>query len=205
MSDNPLQQGEWLVQRIGKVTASNAYKLMDRTQKGLPTAKRQEYLMDIVTQRLTGQQTPVFVNAAMQWGIDQEGFARAEYEKRTGQIVDLCGFIQHPTLLAGASPDGYVGLDGLVEFKCPQSTTHLDYILNGPPAQYIAQMQFQMWITGMRWCDFVSYDPRLPANICLYRHCVERDSMYIDRLASEVETFLAEVEKTIANITEKAK
>ena len=125
--------------------------------------------MEIVTQRLTDQQTPTFVNAAMQWGIDQEGFARDAYEARTGNRVQLVGFIPHPTLeYVGASPDGLVGMDGAVEFKCPNSTTHLEYIKGGMPDNYIAQVQFQMWCCGTQWTDLVSYDPRLPGHLSMY-------------------------------------
>lgn len=205
MSDNPHQQGEWLVERIGKVTASRAKHVMDYTAKGASTQKRLDYLMEIVTQRLTGQQTPTYVNAAMQWGIDKEGFARQAYQDRTGNTVDLVGFIQHPTMLCGASPDGLIGIDGGVEFKCPSSVNHASAILNGMPQEHIPQIQMQMWIAGLQWIDFVSYDPRFPVAQSLYVERIVRNEEYITKLEAEVVKFLAEVEKTIDTLKERCK
>lgn len=205
MSDNPHQQGEWLVERIGKVTASRAKHVMDYTAKGASTQKRLDYLMEIVTQRLTGQQTPTYVNAAMQWGIDKEGFARQAYQDRTGNTVDLVGFIQHPTMLCGASPDGLIGIDGGVEFKCPSSVNHANAILNGMPQEHTPQIQMQMWIAGLQWIDFVSYDPRFPVAQSLYIQRILRNEEYITKLEVEVVKFLAEVEKTIDTLKERCK
>ena len=205
MSDNPHQQGEWLVQRIGNVTASNAWKVLDRTAKGSPTAKRKEYLIDIVTQRLTGQQTPTFVNSAMQWGIDQEGFARDAYVAKTGYAVDLVGFVKHPTLAAGASPDGLVGMEGAVEFKCPSSTRHAETLITGMPADHLPQIHMQMWICGLQWVDFCSYDPRFPREYSLYVQRVMRDETYLNLLQAEVIVFLSEVDETIKKLKESCK
>jgi hypothetical protein len=206
MSDNPNQQGEWLVQRIGKVTASRVKAVVARTTKKEYTAARREYLIEIVTQRLTGLQTPTFVNSAMQWGIDQEGPARFAYIEHTGNDVELVGFIQHPTLMAGASPDALVGLEeGGVEFKCPSSVRHAETILNGMPADHIPQIQMQMWICNLKWVDFVSWDPRFPKQQALYIQRIQRDDKYIESLEAEVRTFLAEVEQTIETLKEKCK
>ena len=205
MSDNPNQQGEWLVQRIGKVTASRAKHVIDYTAKGASTQKRLDYLYEIVTQRLTGQQTPTYVNAAMQWGIDQEGFARQAYVAKTGYTVDLVGFIQHPRLMCGASPDGLIGMDGGVEFKCPSSVNHASTILNGMPDDHMPQIQMQMWMAGLQWVDFVSYDPRFPVEQSMYIERVFRDEKYINDLEAEVVKFLNEVETAIETLKEKCK
>jgi hypothetical protein len=205
MSDNPNQQGEWLVQRIGKVTASRAKDVIAKTAKGAPTAARKDYLMEVVTQRMTGLQSPTFVNAAMKWGIDQEGFAREAYVARTGNVVDLVGFIQHPELLAGASPDALVGFDGGVEFKCPSSVNHAQTILAGMPEDHKPQIQMQMWICNLRWVDFVSWDPRFPTEQSLYIERVERDDKYIAFLEEEVRKFLDEVVETINQLKERCK
>ena len=208
MSDNPHQQTEWLLERIGKVTASNAWKVLDFTKGSKdkppqPTAARKKYLMDIVTQRLTGQQTSVYVTPEMQWGIDQEGFARVAYEAKTGNSVELVGFIPHPTIEGvGASPDGFLGLDGGVEFKCPSSSRHLEYILGTVPEEYFLQMQFQMWCCNLKWVDFCSYDPRVPAHLSLFIKRIPRDEETIALIERGVIAFLAEVDATITNIEE---
>jgi hypothetical protein len=205
MSDNPHQQGAWLVQRIGKVTASRVKDVIGKTAKGKPTAARQDYLMEIVTQRMTGTQTQTFVNAAMQWGIDQEAFARDEYQRRTGNVVDLVGFIEHPELDAGASPDGLIGLDGGVEYKCPSSVRHAETILLGMSEDHKPQIQMQMWICDLSWVDFVSYDPRFPTEQSMYIQRITRDDEYIAMLAIEVRNFLAEVVETINQLKERCK
>lgn len=205
MNDNPHQQGEWLVKRIGKVTASRVKDIIAKTSKGAYTQKRADYLMEIVTQRLTGQQTPTYVNSAMQWGIDHEGFARDCYEVKTGYKVDLVGFIQHPRLMCGASPDGLIGMEGAVEFKCPNSVKHVETIVNGMPAEHMPQIQMQMWMAGLQWVDFVSYDPRLPMEMSLYIQRIRRDEQYLNMLEDEVTKFLAEVDSTIVMIQEKCK
>lgn len=208
MSDNPHQQTEWLLERIGKVTASNAWKVLDFTKGSKntppqPTAARKKYLMDIVTQRLTGQQTSVYVTPEMQWGIDQEGFARAAYEEHTGTQVELVGFIPHPTIEnVGASPDGFVGLDGAVEYKCPTSARHLEFITGNIPEEYFLQMQFQMWCCGTQWTDFCSYDPRVPKHLSLFIRRVPRDAETIALIERGVIAFLAEVDATITKIEE---
>jgi len=208
MSDNPHQQAEWLVERIGKVTASNAWKVLDFTKGSKntppqPTAARKKYLMDIVTQRLTGQQTSVYVTPEMQWGIDQEQFAREAYEAKTGNSVELVGFIPHPTIEnVGASPDGFVGLDGAVEYKCPTSARHLEFITGSIPEEYILQMQFQMWCCGTQWTDFCSYDPRVPNHLALLIKRVPRDEETIQLIERGVIAFLNEVEQTINRIEE---
>lgn len=205
MSDNPNQQAAWLLERIGYCTASQ-FKHLLPGKKGGYLAKRDEYKWQLVTERLTGRATEHYVNAAMQWGIDQEGFARDAFTRKTGLTVDLVGFIKHPMLMAGASPDGLIdGGDGLVEFKCPTSQTHLQTWANGMDPMHMAQIQGQMWMTATEYAMFASYDPRLPPELELYVQRVERDQAFIENLETEVRLFLSEVDGTIEVLQEKAK
>jgi len=205
MSDNPNQQAAWLLERVGFVTASQ-FKHLLPGKKGGYLAARDTYKWQLVTERLTGRATEHFVNAAMQWGIDQEGFARDAFARKMGVEVDLVGFIKHPVLMAGASPDGVLdGGDGLVEFKCTTTNTHLQTIMDGMDPMHMAQIQGQMWMTGAKYAYFCSYDPRLPPAMELYIQRVERDQAYIDTLETEVCKFLNEINATISMLQEKAK
>lgn len=186
---------EWMAERIGKVTASRVFAILDTTAKGQPTAARLALLKEIVVERLTGQRKDVFINKAMQRGIDLEPVARTEYEMRHGVMVIETGFVPHPTLdNVGASPDGLVGDDGLIEIKCPETWNHLEVMQTGEiPPQYIAQMQLQMECTGRGWCDFVSYDDRLPEHLAYFERRVEYDRDYVAAMMDKVAAFLAEV------------
>jgi hypothetical protein len=159
----------------------------------------------LVTERLSGEPTPFFANAAMQWGTEQEPFAREAYEVTREVFVEEVGFIVHPLMkMAGASPDGLVTEHGLVEIKAPNSLTHVATLrANEVPAKYLPQIYFQMACTGRAWCDFVSYDPRLPANCQLFVKRVERDHVRIAEIENEVEAFLAEVAATEAELRER--
>ena len=205
MSDNPNQQAAWLLERVGFVTASQ-FKHLLPGKKGGYLAARDTYKWQLVTERLTGRATEHYVNAAMQWGIDQEGFARAEFVQRMRLMVDLVGFIKHPTLMVGASPDGVInGGDGLVEFKCPTTNTHLQTIMDGMDPMHMPQLQGQMWMTGAKEVYFCSYDPRLPRGMDFFVDRIDRDQAYIDTLETEVCKFLNEINDTIAQLQEKAK
>lgn len=205
MSDNPNQQAAWLLERVGFVTASQ-FKHLLPGKKGGYLAARDTYLWQLVTERLTGRATEHYVNQAMQWGIDQEGFARAEFVQRMRLMVDLVGFIKHPTLMVGASPDGVInGGDGLVEFKCPTTNTHLQTIMDGMDPMHMPQLQGQMWMTGAKEVYFCSYDPRLPRGMDFFVDRIDRDQAYIDTLETEVCKFLNEINDTIAQLQEKAK
>lgn len=199
------QTPEWLMARVGHATASRFKDVMARLKSGAPAAARSTYLTEIVCERLTGSPAARFVNAAMEWGTQQEPFARARYIERTGRTVDEVGFIRHPELMAGASPDGIVELEGLIEIKCPTTPTHLDTLMNGMSADHAAQVQGQLWITGHAWADFVSFDPRLPAGLDLHVERVERDEAFISRLEAEVRTFLAEVDATLTRLQERTR
>ena len=194
---------EWHQARLGKVTASRVADVIAKTKTGYG-ASRANLMADLIVERLTGQPASTFSNAHMEWGTEQEPHARAAYSARTGELVEEVGFIQHPRLEhAGASPDGLVNDEGLVEFKCPATATHLDTLLAGEvPSKYIPQMQWQMACTNRAWCDFVSYDPRLPEHLRMFVKRVERDDAYIKMLEGEVTKFLAELEEKLTQLQE---
>jgi len=183
----------WYAARVGRATASRLNDIMSRTRSGYG-AQRKNYMAALVVEILTGNPTPYYTNAAMQWGTEMEPVARMAYILSTGNEVEETGFWVDDEIGAGASPDGFVGEDGLVEIKCPNTATHLETLERKEvPYQYKAQVQGQMWVTGRKWCDFVSYDPRLPENAQMIIIHVERDEDYIKNLAEEVEQFMMEV------------
>lgn len=200
-----IEQGsqEWLALRAGKVTASKVSDVMS----AITTAGYRNYLADLVVERLTGNKTESFTNAAMQWGVDQEPLARAEYEVKTGNFVDQIAFVDHPTIVNfGCSPDGLVGDDGLIEIKCPNTATHIDYVMQDKvPTKYIPQIQCQLAVTGRKWCDFVSFDPRLPDGLQILIVRLERDDKYIEKLEARVVKFLDEVNSAVNGLKEKMK
>lgn len=196
----PMTQGteEWLAARLGKVTASRMDDLMSRTKTSYG-ASRANYMAQLIAERLTGKPTESYTNGAMQWGIDHEAEARAAYEFfREAQVTEV-GFLLHPTIVeSGASPDGLVGDDGLVEIKCPNTATHIDTLLTSQvPGKYIKQMLWQMACTGRKWCDFVSYDPRMPERLRLFVMRVELNAEEVKRMETEVLAFLAELNDKI--------
>jgi putative phage-type endonuclease len=191
---------DWFTARLGKVTASSLYKVLAKTKTGYG-ADRGNYMTQLVLERVTGTKADSYTNAAMQWGIDQEPFARAAYEASRGVMVDEVGFIPHPTIAAaGASPDGLVGDDGMVEIKCPDSKTALECWLAENPVEskYFAQMQWQMRCADRSWCDYVVFDPRMPAKAQLFVVRVLRDDKWLADVESEVIKFLAEVDAKVA-------
>lgn len=197
-----IEQGtsEWMAMRLGKLTASRMADVLATTKSG-PSASRKNYLAQLVAERMTGQPGETFSgSAAMLWGTDNEPLARAEYEMLKDVMVDQVDFVSHPTIeWLGASPDGMVGNDGLVEIKCPNTATHIDYLLaNKVPTKYIPQMALQLLCTGRAWCDFVSYDPRMPEKLKLFVVRYTTDAEYLEKVAAEAILFLAEVNETIA-------
>ena len=191
---------DWYVARLGKVTASSLHKVLARTKTGYG-ADRGNYMTQLVLERVTGAKADSYSNAAMQWGVEQEPFARAAYEAAKGVMVDEVGFIPHPTIeAAGASPDGLVGDDGMVEIKCPDSKTALECWLSENPvdSKYFAQMQWQMRCADRSWCDYVVFDPRMPAKAQLFIKRVERDNAWLETTEAEVIKFLAEVDAKVA-------
>ena len=184
---------EWFSARLGKVTASRVADVLAKIKSG-ESASRKNYKMELVVQRLTCKAGESFTNAAMERGTEQEPFARMAYEAHTGTFVKEEGFVDHPTIEGfGCSPDGIVG-EGLIEIKCPNTANHIETVLeNKAPSKYIPQMQCQMACTGAKWCDFVSFDPRVPEDLQLFVVRVERDQEYIDLMEVEVKQFLSEV------------
>ena len=189
---------EWFATRIGKVTASRVADVLAKTKSGY-SASRDNYMAQLVCERLTGQREEFFTSAAMQHGTDTEPLARLSYEVANNVLVDEVGFVPHPTIaMAGASPDGLVGDDGLLEIKCPNTATHIDTLLTQiVPSKYNTQMQFQMACTGRSWCDFVSFDNRLPEELQLFVKRVPRDDVFIKQTEDAIVKFLAELDDKI--------
>jgi len=185
---------DWYAARLGKATASRFKDAIAALKSGAPAQAQRDYLTELVVERLTQQPIQRFQNAAMTWGTEQEPAARAAYERITGRIVEETGFVCHDTLMAGCSPDGLIDWDGLIEIKCPYSSAnHIETLLNGMPAEHIPQVQGQMWITGREWCDFVSYDPRMPAELQLHVQRIQRDPSFIADLEARITSFLQQV------------
>lgn len=190
---------EWRQARCGKVTASRVSDVVACTKSGWG-ASRANYAAELIAERLTGQTAEGYTNAAMQWGTDHESEARDAYEWRTDKEVEQIAIVDHPRIaMSAASPDGQVGEDGLLEIKCPNTATHIDTLLDATiPDKYVVQMQWQMACTGRKWCDFVSWDPRLPESMRLFVRRVQRDDVRIAQLEKDVELFLAEVSTKVA-------
>lgn len=196
---------EWHAARLGKVTASRVADVMARTKTGWG-ASRKNYMADLIAERLTGMPVEQYTNTAMQWGIDTEAQARAAYAFHRDAEVAEVGFIDHPVIaMTGASPDGQIGTDGLLELKCPNTATHIDTLLNGGvPEKYLLQMQWQLACTGRQWCDFVSFDPRMPERMRLFAVRVLRSEPKILEIESAVIAFLGELEATLAALVKAA-
>ena len=192
-----IEQGspEWFALRAGKVTASRVADILAKTKTG-PSASRQNYLIELALQRTTGIIQESYSNAAMEWGTQTEPQARVAYEVRTNNFVDQLAFVDHPSIAwFGCSPDGLVSDRGLVEIKCPNSSTHWEYFkAKKAPNKYVIQMQAQMAVTGRDWCDFVSFDPRMPDRSQLLIVQVPRDPEFILFMETEIKQFLSEVE-----------
>jgi putative phage-type endonuclease len=191
-----MEQGteEWFKARLGKVTASRVADVIAKTKSGYSTS-RDNYMAQLICERLTGQQGESFSNAAMAWGSETEPLARSAYENARGLLVTEVGFVNHPNIeMAGASPDGLVETLGMLEIKCPNTATHIDTLLSLlVPTKYNTQMQWQMRCCNRKWCDFVSFDPRLPQDLQLFIKRVDFDSVYVAMLEKEVNSFLEEL------------
>lgn len=194
MDDMVQGTAEWHAMRLGKVTASRVADVIAKTKSG-PSASRAKYAGELIAERLTGSPAERFTNAAMAWGTEQEPEARKTYEFYRDTDVVQVAFVSHPVIGdSGASPDGLVDVDGLLEIKCPETHTHIETLLNKEvPSKYVTQMMWQMACTGRKWCDFVSYDPRLPESMRFFCRRVHRDDALIADLEKEVVAFLNEV------------
>ncbi len=191
---------DWFLARKGKVTASRIADVMAKGRGGAESLTRAKYLDQLVTERLTKVVAEGYTNDAIQRGIEMEATAKSAFEFKTCLIVSDTGFIRHGSIdMSGASPDGIIGGDGLIEIKCPNSNTHIEYILAGkPPAKYIPQMAWQLACTGRKWVDFVSYDDRLEdesKHLFIVRYL--RDDEYIAEMEEAVKKFLDEVEAKV--------
>ena len=192
---------DWFAARCGRVTASRVADLMAKTRTGY-SASRQNYMAQLICERLTGRPTESFNSAAMQRGTEKEPEARAIYMLESGEIVEECGLVIHPDMPDfGASPDGLIGVDGLLEIKCPNTWTHLETLKTGrPKGEYFTQMQAQMACTGRKWCDFVSFDDRLPEDIAYFCTRVQRDDLFIGSMLAEIAIFLSELQSELDQI-----
>jgi putative phage-type endonuclease len=186
---------EWKALRLGRLTASRVADATDLLKSGKPGAKRITYLGELIAERLTGLVVEKYQNEAMRHGTAMEPDARAVYELFHVDVEQVA-FVEHPSIpMAGASPDGLVGADGLVEIKCPSTSTHIDTLLaQAIPEEYVKQIDWQMACTGRRWCDFVSYDPRLPPHMSMFVCRRERDDAAIAALEADARAFLAEID-----------
>lgn len=203
MLSHDIEQGSeaWRKIRLGKLTASRLSDALAKTKSGWG-ASRANLMAELMVERLTGEVTATFTNAAMQWGTDKEPEACAAYAFRHDVDLETVGFVDHPTILmAGASPDRLVGADGLVEVKCPNTANHLETLRVGSiSGRYLTQMMWQMACTGRAWCDFVSYDPRLPEAMRLFVQRVPRDEALVAELEREARAFLGELDALVADL-----
>jgi putative phage-type endonuclease len=202
----PQDSAEWVKARIGALTASRMKDVLavstQKSKEGAPLKKRIDYAMELVAERMTGYAMDHVVTDAMQWGLDHEAAAKEAYTAVTGREIVPSGFMLHPTIeLCGASPDGLVE-DGLIEVKCPTTTKHVAWMLAGAvPEEHRPQMLLQLAVTGRKWCDFVSYDPRMPPRqrVFIRRFTPKPDKL--DWINEEARRFLSEVESLFQRVT----
>ena len=191
---------EWLAARRGKVTASRVYDIVKTIRNGSYSASRKNYAAELVRERLTGNSLEPVSNEFTEWGVEQEPAARAAYEKARGVSVAEVGFVNHPTIpMSGASPDGLIGEDGMLEIKCPTTATHIATLLGGElNEQYRYQMLWQLACCPERkWVDFESFDPRMPEDMQCFIARIERNDEEIAEVEREVKQFLKEVDETV--------
>jgi exodeoxyribonuclease (lambda-induced) len=206
ISDFPQGSPEWLKARAGKITASNAWKIVDRTAKGLPTADHTNFKFSLVTERLTGEAAPTFVNEAMRHGTNTEPEARAFFATLYDACVEEVGFITHPEFdFMGCSPDGIIGGDTLLEIKCLTTKSHLEMLLSrAPQKDHVLQCQYQMLITGATLAHLLYYDPRLPLELQSKVFSLEADIEVQNQLRDaaialdlEVDTIIQQLKESI--------
>ena len=194
MANLEQRSAEWFKIRCGKVTASRVSDVIAKTKSGWG-ASRANYMAQLIAERLTGEVADSYSNSAMQWGTDHEDEARMAYEFYENAKVQEIGFVQHNDLESGASPDGLVEDDGLTEIKCPNTATHIQTLLDQKiPKKYETQMLWQLECTDRKWCDFVSFDPRMPEDLKLFVKRFERDDKRLDEIRTMVADFIGELE-----------
>lgn len=193
---------EWHQLRLGKISASRINDMLAKTKSGW-SATRENYKYDLAVERLTGQKTESFSSPAMQWGTENEPLARGAYTVAKNVFVTEIAWVNHFSVKnSGCSPDGLVDDGkGLVEIKCPMTKTHIKWMIDGvPPKEHINQMMWQMAVTGRHYCDFVSFDPRLPDDLQLFVVRLNRDDEYIEMLTDEVAKFEEEVTMLVTKL-----
>tara|TARA_R110002020_G_scaffold279104_2_gene494491 strand:+ start:3934 stop:4551 length:618 start_codon:yes stop_codon:yes gene_type:complete len=198
-----IEQGsdEWLRLRLGKLTASRFADVISKGRGNAPSKTREAYMYQLAAEILTDAPQDSFTNKAMEWGNECEPRARAAYEIVSGNNVEECAFITYSEWI-GVSPDGLVGDDGLLEIKCPNTVTQIKRVLaNKPPAEYMAQIQGQLWVSGRKWCDFVSFDPRIDTDADYFCIRVERDEEYIKTLESKCNIFVEDLKALIEKLS----
>ena len=191
-----LQRTEkWWKDKLGCASASNASIILAQGKSSKEAKSRTKYKAELVRQRLTGGYSSRFNNDSMDWGIETEELAKLAYECATNRSIDDCGFIKHPKVKnAGASPDGLIGIQGTVQIKCPDTSTYQEIAKEGKiDNKYIKQVQFELWITGREWCDFIVFDPRMPENAQLFIKRIYRDQKMISLIEFQTKRFLKEV------------
>lgn len=191
---------EWKGARAGKITASRASDVIAFAKKGAePLKARTDYIGDIVAEILTREPKRGPRASSLDWGHDVEGIALAAYCVETGTIIERSTFLIHPDFpYIGATPDALVGTVGQVQVKCPENPcNHVHALRKGMPQEHMPQVQFELWVTGRAWCDFVSYDPRMPGHRRLYRQRIPRDEPYIAMLAEHTHSLWAEVREAV--------
>lgn len=198
---------EWRDARAGHITASRMCDVLAFGKRGgKPLKARADYIGDIVAELLTGEPREPARAKPLDWGHDVENAARAAYEAETGEIVQRVGFMEHPLIpYIGCSPDGMIGTDGQQQIKCPNNPAiHIATLRDGMPEEHIPQIQGELFVTGRAWSDFVSFDPRMPPNLRLYRQRIVRDEKYIATLAEACESLWAEVQSYIQYLNKRA-
>ncbi len=192
---------EWKRARCGSLGASRVSDALAKIKTGWG-ASRANVMAELIVERLTGVPAESYMNDAMRWGVEHEADAKAAYSFHTDSEIAEVGLIRHPIIEGThASPDGLIGDDGLIECKCPQSATHLDYLLTGSvPGKYITQIQWQLACSSRKWADFISFDPRMPENMRLFVKRVRRDDLLITSLENDVTDFLSELERKVDDL-----
>ena len=198
-----MEQGtdEWKQIRLGKISASRMGDLLATTRTGT-AASRAKYMAQLVCERMTGVLTEFKVTKPMERGTELEPIARAAYEVETSQMIDQIAWVDHPKIeKAGCSPDGLVGEDGLVEIKCKETHNHFETILKDEiDSDHEKQMLWQMACTGRAWCDFVSFDPRMPDHLKLFIQRFNRDDLRIKEIEDQVRVFIAEIDQKVDDL-----
>lgn len=197
-----IEQGSeaWLKLRLGLVSASRFKDIMtnprSKTEQFSATAK--SYMLELIAEILTGEQKEVS-GKALEWGSTNEINAQNEYAFEKGVKVEEVGICLTDDRLIGASPDGFVGDDGMIEIKSPyNSANHIATVISGEmPKEHMAQIQGNLMVNGRCWCDFISYDPRINNAGRLFVSRVYRDDEYIDALKSKIDIFISEMKRIL--------